>query len=80
MHLFARDSDDLELGLSALLALLGLYTLCTIMSFGIDVPFGTFIPSLTVGAALGRVLGQLLMLADLAAPEDRGSFALVRNP
>jgi H+/Cl- antiporter ClcA len=36
------------------------YYIMAFLTFGIAVPSGLFIPSLLSGAALGRILGQLL--------------------
>ena len=78
VHLLARnDGEQQELRLSALLTLLGLYTVLTICSYGIAIPFGNFIPSLTIGASLGRVFGEILLAAGFATPPEVGSYALI---
>lgn len=48
----------------------------TVITFGMSVPSGLFIPSLFIGACLGRAVGTIVMLTT-STPCDPGAFALV---
>eukprot|EP00397_Hematodinium_sp_SG-2012_P007376 GEMP01007421.1.p1 GENE.GEMP01007421.1~~GEMP01007421.1.p1 ORF type:complete len:888 (+),score=109.41 GEMP01007421.1:50-2713(+) len=48
----------------------------TVITFGMSVPSGLFIPSLFIGACLGRAVGTILMMFT-DAPIEPGSFALI---
>lgn len=58
-HLVSRAETD-ALPLAAVAALLAIYILMSMVAFGLAVPAGHFIPGLTMGAALGRVMGALI--------------------
>lgn len=75
-HLIAREPPN-ELSLGSVGVCFGLYCVLAAASFGINVPGGIFIPGLTMGAALGRFFGELLVLGGLASDRDRGTFALL---
>ena len=50
----------------------------TIVTFGIKVPAGIFIPTLGVGACAGRILGILVQWAQFAYP-DSAAFAVCKG-
>ena len=54
---------------------LAIYFAIATAVFGIAVPAGNFIPSMTLGATLGRLFGVLLVRADLAV--SPGLYALI---
>ena len=47
------------------------------MVFGISVPGGNFIPGMTMGAMVGRIMGEVMLDAGLIEPTDVGMYALV---
>ena len=69
-HLLQRT--EVEVTPSALGILLALYTVIAVLVFGIAVPAGNFIPALTIGAAMGRLLGEVF-----PDDSDPGRFALM---
>ena len=75
-HLLSRQYS-IKMTLPALLTLLVLYFCTTVLAFGISIPCGNFIPSMTIGSVLGRLLGELLVLGGMASEQDRGTYALV---
>ena len=75
-HLFSRTPSQ-ELGLPILLTLFAIYAVTHALAFGLAIPCGNFIPSMTLGATLGRILGEALLLGGLVGPADRGTYALI---
>jgi CBS domain-containing protein len=60
-HLLQRESfNDEYLSIGTEAAMLGIYFVVAVIVFGISVPAGNFIPALTLGAAMGRFLGDVL--------------------
>mmetsp|Transcript_8690 Transcript_8690/g.26129 ORF Transcript_8690/g.26129 Transcript_8690/m.26129 type:complete len:888 (+) Transcript_8690:129-2792(+) len=57
----------------ALFAALAFYAFFTILTYGIAVPSGLFIPAFIVGALIGRLVG---LLAYVAFPDDRSDFSM----
>ena len=47
----------------------------TVITFGIKLPAGIFIPTLGVGACAGRIMGILVKWIVLKSPSDSGYFA-----
>ena len=84
-HLFERatassDGDEgWEIRSPVLAVFLAFYFPLAAFAFGIAVPAGNFIPAMTVGAALGRLVGQELNGAEGAATSivDAGKFAML---
>ena len=58
IKLLFHDPEAFDLGLLSLFT--GLYFLMACWTYGLGVPSGLFVPSLLTGAALGRLLGELL--------------------
>lgn len=52
------------------------YFVCAVISFGLSVPSGLFIPSMMLGAAMGRLVGELLYKIAPGTVEP-GLYALV---
>ena len=48
-----------------------------IVSLGLAVPAGNFIPALTIGAAVGRLEALLLVECGLVDSKDVGKYAMV---
>eukprot|EP00188_Purpureofilum_apyrenoidigerum_P001970 Plantae.Rhodophyta-Purpureofilum_apyrenoidigerum.ctg21477.p1 GENE.Plantae.Rhodophyta-Purpureofilum_apyrenoidigerum.ctg21477~~Plantae.Rhodophyta-Purpureofilum_apyrenoidigerum.ctg21477.p1 ORF type:complete len:577 (-),score=122.26 Plantae.Rhodophyta-Purpureofilum_apyrenoidigerum.ctg21477:882-2612(-) len=57
----------------ALFAALAFYMFFAIITYGIAVPSGLFIPALVIGALIGRLVG---LLAFVAFPDDRTDFIM----
>ena len=65
------DKNDITFSSSALFLFLCPYIIMACVTYGIAVPAGMFVPSLTSGAAFGRLIGHLLHEVD----NTRGTFA-----
>lgn len=59
----------------ALLVTLTVKAVLTVITFGIKVPAGIFIPTLGVGACAGRIMGILVRWMLSRSPPDSGYFA-----
>ena len=75
-HLIARDRPSLP-SISALCIFMPLYFFMAVLDLGLAVPAGNFIPSLTIGATFGRLVGTLIAGAGLAEDADIGRYALI---
>jgi len=53
------------------------YFIMTILTGGLAIPMGLFIPSLVAGAAYGRIWGHILNLAFSDSVADSGTYALM---
>ena len=60
--------------INALLIALAVKGGLTVITFGIKVPAGIFIPTLGVGACAGRILGILVQWMQAISPSDSGYF------
>jgi chloride channel 3/4/5 len=49
----------------------------TVITFGMMVPSGLFIPSLFIGATIGRVVGNITLLETVGVHIEPGVFAMV---
>ncbi|KAJ1434290.1 chloride channel [Ochromonadaceae sp. CCMP2298] len=67
----AGDQKDSTFSILALLLFFAPYTLMACFTYGVSVPAGMFVPTLTAGAAFGRLLGHILHTVD----KTRGTFA-----
>ena len=84
-HLFHfRELGDGELAdatfsMECLVAFFLSYTAMSVMTYGLAVPSGLFVPSLLSGAAFGRLCGHLLHRADSfnGTFADAGTYALI---
>ena len=61
---------------SVLITFTAAYFVCAVTAYGLAVPAGLFIPSMMIGASMGRLVGELLYLwqPDVVDP---GLYALV---
>eukprot|EP01119_Soliformovum_irregulare_P023075 TRINITY_DN7_c2_g1_i2.p1 TRINITY_DN7_c2_g1~~TRINITY_DN7_c2_g1_i2.p1 ORF type:complete len:691 (-),score=162.65 TRINITY_DN7_c2_g1_i2:323-2395(-) len=55
----------------------GIYSFLAMITYGIGVPSGLFVPSLLAGSAMGRLLGQLFNLIFPNLNLNPGGFALI---
>lgn len=55
----------------------GIAFLATLLSFGMAMPFGLFVPHIYAGACLGRLAGQMVKRVYPEAPVHLGVYALV---
>ena len=74
-QLYSRDTGG-YFDVQTLLVYLVVYFFLAAITFGIAVPSGLFIPSMIIGATLGRAAGEGLRLA-LGSDIDPGLYALV---
>jgi H+/Cl- antiporter ClcA len=65
------------LGLGVLASFFSVYILLMVLTYGISVPSGVFIPAILAGSALGRLFGELLHLALPSASIHAGIYSLV---
>ena len=65
--------------INALLVALAVKGGLTIITFGIKVPAGIFIPTLGVGACAGRILGILVQWMQAKSAPDSGFFTFCRG-
>ena len=76
-HLLVRNDVQGLLSFSTLLTFLLCYLPMAIVSLGLAVPAGNFIPALTIGAAVGRLEALLLVEGGLVDSKDVGKYAMV---
>jgi len=78
-HLLERETDNSDISMLAVGLCLAFYFVVAVLIFGIAVPAGNFIPGMTIGAALGRVAGEILKttVGDGDADFDVGRYALM---
>jgi chloride channel 7 len=74
-HLLERSTDGPDISIHAVGWMLLIYFIVAVLIFGIAVPAGNFIPAMTIGAALGRLIGMALGSAGLI-DGDEGRYAL----
>jgi len=65
--------------ISALLIVLAVKGGLTVVTFGIKVPAGIFIPTLGVGACAGRIVGIIVQWMQAKSTPDSGYFTFCRG-
>ena len=75
-QMFAREYDT-PIPLAAVATLLLLYFPLSVIIIGTALPGGNFVPAMTFGGLLGRLMGELLWEADLISAHERGSYGLM---
>ena len=75
LQLYSRKTPEF-FSVPVLLTYTGVYFLCAVTAYGLAVPAGLFIPSMMIGAGVGRLVGELLYKV---APDtvEPGLYALV---
>lgn len=68
-HGLCNDSIGLQVAISLLFAALLKITF-TLVTFGIKVPAGVFIPSMAIGACVGRTVGMILQAWQTSNPDS----------
>ena len=78
-HLYMRSAADgaSEPTLACCATLLLCYFLLAVSLFGVALPAGNFVPGMTIGGLLGRLVAQLAFDADYIEGTQRGTFALI---
>lgn len=76
MHLLER-TGSVKMGVFELGIVFALYYTLALLTFGISVAGGNFIPGMTIGAMLGRMAGEFLYSEGLIEATDVGMYALV---
>ena len=78
-HLYMRSAGDgaSEPTLACCTTFLLTYFLLAVTMFGVGLPAGNFVPGMTIGGLLGRLVGQLAFNYDLILGRQRGTFALI---
>eukprot|EP00729_Bicosta_minor_P000989 gene989-5630_t len=71
--------EDATFSVGSLLVFFFAYTLMAVVTYGLAVPSGLFVPSLLSGAAFGRLVGHLLHRADSFSGTfaDAGTYSLI---
>lgn len=76
-ELYVRHADADGVHPLELAVLVCLYFSLATLMLGVALPHGSFIPGMILGALGGRMCGELLYSVGLAAPETRGTYALI---
>ena len=80
-HLLERTSADAVTDPTfdwvVLMTLLVFYFVLAFSIFGIAVPAGNFVPAMTIGCILGRLVGQVLIMHGVVTDTPAGTFALM---
>jgi H+/Cl- antiporter ClcA len=75
--LFTRNAIGVLFTPTSLLLSLGLIWCLTVLVYGATIPSGLFVPCMTMGALLGRLMGELVYMAPIDVFPDAGFYALV---
>jgi len=75
-HLLTRGTEG-QVSLATLAVFSPLYLILAVAAAGLAMPAGNFVPSLTLGAALGRMCGFLLLGVGLIPEQEVGLYALI---
>ena len=79
-HLLSRHDvigGNPTFSLTTLAVMLAFYFAIATITFGIHVPAGNFVPGIAIGAALGRLVGQVLTTYKLDFGWEPGAYALL---
>jgi len=77
-HLLERSNNsDHTFDTVSLLVMLITYFAIASLIFGIQVPAGNFVPSMTIGAIMGRLVGVFLIETNLSYSAEPGAYALM---
>lgn len=74
-HLFSRNTNTFHL--TSLALTLGLYMTLNTGMAGLAVPMGNFIPSMLIGALVGRFMGETIAFSGYDVLADAGVYAMV---
>lgn len=75
--LFTRNAIGVLFTPTALFLSLALIFSLTVLVYGVTVPSGLFVPCMTMGALLGRLMGELVYMSPFDVFPDAGFYALV---